>query len=106
MSAGMLILRFIALQNLSQQSDVTDLLGGFKPISPRYMCMPLYKEFEELFSKTFSAMVISILVDCDFYTFPCLLSLKKIHQHRSLHSMKVSNLHCSKEGCGHSCRFS
>lgn len=51
-----LILTFI-FQNLSQQSDVADLLGGFKPISPQYVCIPLYKECEELFSKTFSLSV-------------------------------------------------
>lgn len=44
-------------QNLSQQSDVADLLGGFKPIDARFICTPLYKEFEYLFSKTFSQTV-------------------------------------------------
>lgn len=45
------------LQNLSQQSDVADLLGGFKPMDARFICFPLYKEFEDLFSKTFSMKV-------------------------------------------------
>lgn len=53
----MLIQIFPLLQNLSQQSDIADLLGGFKPLSAHYVCIPLYKEFEELFSKTFSAKV-------------------------------------------------
>lgn len=44
-------------QNLSQQSDVADLLGGFKPIDPQSMCVLLYREFESLFSKTFSVKV-------------------------------------------------
>jgi midasin (ATPase involved in ribosome maturation) len=44
-------------QNLSQQSDVADLLGGFKPIDSLSICIPLYKEFEILFSKTFSMKV-------------------------------------------------
>ncbi|KAK4741715.1 hypothetical protein SAY87_025303 [Trapa incisa] len=54
----------IIVLNLSQQSDVTDLLGGFKPISPHYMCMPLYKEFEELFSKTFSSTANTDFIVC------------------------------------------
>ncbi|XP_038899709.1 midasin isoform X2 [Benincasa hispida] len=43
--------------NLSQQSDVADLLGGFKPIDAQFICFSLYKEFEDLFSKTFSLKV-------------------------------------------------
>uniref|UniRef100_F6H5X1 Uncharacterized protein n=1 Tax=Vitis vinifera TaxID=29760 RepID=F6H5X1_VITVI len=42
------------LTNLSQQSDVADLLGGFKPMDAWFVCIPLYKEFENLFSNTFS----------------------------------------------------
>lgn len=48
-------------QNLSQQSDVADLLGGFKPIDARFICFSLYKEFEDLFSKTFSLKVYIII---------------------------------------------
>ncbi|KAK9282633.1 hypothetical protein L1049_010852 [Liquidambar formosana] len=48
--------RLIVL-NLSQQSDVADLLGGFKPMDAQFVCVPLYKEFEVLFSKTFSVKV-------------------------------------------------
>jgi midasin len=48
------------LQNLSQQSDVADLLGGFKPMDAQFICFPLYKEFEDLFSKTFSMKVFFI----------------------------------------------
>ncbi|XP_065866775.1 midasin [Euphorbia lathyris] len=44
----------LTVLNLSQQSDVADLLGGFKPIDPQSICILLYKEFESLFSKTFS----------------------------------------------------
>ncbi|KAG7014001.1 Midasin [Cucurbita argyrosperma subsp. argyrosperma] len=43
--------------NLSQQSDVADLLGGFKPIDAQFICFSLYKEFEDLFSKAFSLKV-------------------------------------------------
>ncbi|KAK3220425.1 hypothetical protein Dsin_014395 [Dipteronia sinensis] len=46
----------LTVLNLSQQSDVADLLGGFKPMDARFLCIPLYKEFEYLFSKTFSIM--------------------------------------------------
>ncbi|KAK9131363.1 hypothetical protein Sjap_011850 [Stephania japonica] len=44
----------ITVLNLSQQSDVADLLGGLKPIDPRFIFVPLYNEFMNLFSKTFS----------------------------------------------------
>ena len=49
-------------QNLSQQSDVADLLGGFKPMDARSICIPLYNEFKFLFSKAFSFKVFFILV--------------------------------------------
>lgn len=55
-------------QNLSQQSDVADLLGGFKPRDAQFICFPLYKEFEDLFSKTFSVEVFYFLKSC----FACL----------------------------------
>lgn len=38
--------------NLSQQSEVGDLLGGFKPINVRNLAVPLKEEFEDLFSST------------------------------------------------------
>ncbi|XP_022715201.1 midasin isoform X4 [Durio zibethinus] len=44
----------LTVLNLSQQSDVTDLLGGFKPMDARSICIPLYNEFKFLFSKAFS----------------------------------------------------
>ncbi|KNA10543.1 hypothetical protein SOVF_143350 isoform A [Spinacia oleracea] len=44
----------LTVLNLSQQSDVADLLGGFRPMDPQYICVPLYKELEILFSDTFS----------------------------------------------------
>ncbi|CAA2972808.1 midasin isoform X1 [Olea europaea subsp. europaea] len=45
----------LTVLNLSQQSDVADLLGGFKPMDARFVCVPLYKEFENLFTITFSS---------------------------------------------------
>ncbi|XVF27001.1 hypothetical protein REPUB_Repub14bG0069100 [Reevesia pubescens] len=44
----------LTVLNLSQQSDVTDLLGGFKPMHAGPICNSLYDEFEFLFSKAFS----------------------------------------------------
>ncbi|XP_038723701.1 midasin [Tripterygium wilfordii] len=44
----------LTVLNLSQQSDVADLLGGFKPMDARFICIPLYKDFEDLFSRTTS----------------------------------------------------
>lgn len=38
--------------NLSQQSEVGDLLGGFKPVNVRNLAVPLKEEFEDLFSAT------------------------------------------------------
>lgn len=44
----------LTVMNLSQQSDVADLLGGFKPTDARSICLPLYHEFKKLFCRTFS----------------------------------------------------
>ncbi|KAL2155988.1 hypothetical protein VTH82DRAFT_732 [Thermothelomyces myriococcoides] len=38
--------------NLSQQSEASDLLGGFKPVSSQSLAMPLKEEFEDLLEKT------------------------------------------------------
>ncbi|XP_073036075.1 midasin-like isoform X3 [Primulina eburnea] len=45
----------LTVLNLSQQSDVADLLGGFKPVDARVVCIPLYQEFENLFTNSFSS---------------------------------------------------
>ncbi|XP_064960659.1 midasin-like isoform X3 [Musa acuminata AAA Group] len=44
----------LTVLNLSQQSDVADLLGGYKPADARSICIPLYQDFKELFCRTFS----------------------------------------------------
>lgn len=44
-------------QNLSQQSDVADLLGGFKPLDAGFAFTRLYIEFIDLFNRTFSEKV-------------------------------------------------
>lgn len=42
----------LRVMNLSQQSDVADLLGGYKPTDARSVCMPLYHQFKKLLRKT------------------------------------------------------
>ncbi|KAM7253719.1 hypothetical protein ACFE04_031401 [Oxalis oulophora] len=44
----------LTVLNLSQQSDVADLIGGFKPVDARSVCTPLYNDFEGLLVKTIS----------------------------------------------------
>ncbi|KAL5697769.1 hypothetical protein ACHQM5_028886 [Ranunculus cassubicifolius] len=44
----------LVVLNLSQQSDIADLLGGLKPTDPQFLCVPLYNEFIELLPRTFS----------------------------------------------------
>ncbi|KAJ3074248.1 AAA ATPase midasin [Podochytrium sp. JEL0797] len=41
--------------NMSQQSDSSDLLGGFKPVEATMIALPMLERFEALFSRTFSA---------------------------------------------------
>ena len=41
--------------NLSQQTDSSDLLGGFKPVDATLLASPLVDRFENLFGRTFSA---------------------------------------------------
>ncbi|KAK2975328.1 hypothetical protein RJ640_013841 [Escallonia rubra] len=43
----------LTVLNMSQQSDVADLLGGYKPMDAQFVCIPLYMEFENLFTSTF-----------------------------------------------------
>lgn len=45
----------LVVVNLSQQSDVSDLLGGYKPLNLRALAVPLKEEFEDLFESTFSS---------------------------------------------------
>nr|CAG8526340.1 11509_t:CDS:10 [Entrophospora candida] len=44
----------LVVVNLSQQTDSSDLLGGFKPVDVRILAIPLKDEFDKLFEKTFS----------------------------------------------------
>lgn len=40
--------------NMNQQSDSTDLLGGFKPVEIKTIVAPVRQEYEDLFASTFS----------------------------------------------------
>ncbi|KAJ6665782.1 hypothetical protein lerEdw1_001254 [Lerista edwardsae] len=40
--------------NMNQQSDIADLLGGYKPVDNKQIWLPLRESFEELFAQTFS----------------------------------------------------
>lgn len=40
--------------NMNNQSDVSDLVGGFKPVDLTYVMAPLRSEFEALFKQTFN----------------------------------------------------
>lgn len=51
----------LVVQNLSQQTDSADLLGGFKPVEMRVLCVPIKAKFDQLFPKTFSKKVLEQL---------------------------------------------
>jgi midasin (ATPase involved in ribosome maturation) len=40
--------------NLNMQTDSSDLLGGFQPVHLKQLAIPLYNDFQRLFSATFS----------------------------------------------------
>ncbi|KAI9307575.1 P-loop containing nucleoside triphosphate hydrolase protein [Cunninghamella echinulata] len=44
----------LVVVNMSQQSDSSDLLGGFKPVDGKVLAIPIREDFEGLFEKTFS----------------------------------------------------
>ena len=54
--------------NLSQQTEVGDLLGGFKPINAKTIALPLEEDFEQLFARSFStknnAQFLKLLSKC------------------------------------------
>ena len=43
----------LTVVNLSNQSESSDFLGGFRPAGARHLCLPLLKRFLELFGETF-----------------------------------------------------
>ncbi|MCO5604407.1 hypothetical protein L7F22_058572 [Adiantum nelumboides] len=48
--------------NLSQQSDSTDLIGGFKPVEAQQVCLKLLERFKHLFCRTFPSQNSEFLV--------------------------------------------
>ena len=42
---------------MSQQSESSDLVGGFRPVEMVSLCIPLKEKFDQLFAKTFSKKV-------------------------------------------------
>lgn len=45
----------LTVVNLSNQSESSDFLGGFRPAGARHLCLPLLPRFREAFAATFSA---------------------------------------------------
>lgn len=90
--------------NLSQQSDSSDLLGGFKPVDGKVLAIPLNDEFERLFEKTFSVkknvkfldMVRKMFVHQKWTSFVALLkqsvkmSQQKFEAEQNVENKKVS----------------
>ncbi|KAJ3057055.1 AAA ATPase midasin [Rhizophlyctis rosea] len=49
--------------NMSQQSDSSDLLGGFKPVDARVLAAPIKEIFDGLFERTFNVSSNQTFVD-------------------------------------------
>ena len=47
--------RRLIVQNLSLATDSSDLIGGYRPVSMTELFHPVYQQFTELFSETFSS---------------------------------------------------
>lgn len=45
--------RTLIVINMNQQSDTTDLIGGFKPVTFKWIMKPICDEFETLFRMSF-----------------------------------------------------
>lgn len=66
--------------NMNNQSDVSDLVGGFKPVDLAFVIAPLRAEFEFLFKETFDAsknekFLNNISVCCNQENFAVLIQL-------------------------------
>lgn len=46
--------RKLVVVNMNNQSDVSDLIGGYKPVDLNYVIAPLRSEFEKVFRQTFN----------------------------------------------------
>ncbi|KAJ3293693.1 AAA ATPase midasin [Borealophlyctis nickersoniae] len=49
--------------NMSQQSDSSDLLGGYKPVDARLLATPIKEEFDRLFAATFKVKANTTFLD-------------------------------------------
>ena len=58
-----LLHRQVVAINMSQQSDSSDLIGGFKPVNLRALFRPAVDQFELLFFRTFSRKKNAAFVD-------------------------------------------
>jgi midasin len=71
----------LVVVNLNQQSDSSDLLGSFRPLEMRVLCLPLKRQFDQLFARSFSQsanqqfldQVEKSFVGCDWKRFLALL---------------------------------
>jgi midasin len=55
--------RQLVVMNLNQQTETSDLLGGFKPVDLRTLCAPLRTAAERLFPLTFSRTENAAVLD-------------------------------------------
>jgi midasin len=46
----------LVVVNMNNQSDVSDLIGGYKPVDISFIISPLRNEFEKLFARTFDLL--------------------------------------------------
>lgn len=46
----------LVVVNMNNQSDVSDLIGGYKPVDMQFIITPVRNEFENLFAKTFDVL--------------------------------------------------
>lgn len=49
--------------NLNEQTETSDLVGGYKPMEIRHLVIPIYVHFCNLFEQVFNKQVSSFLVD-------------------------------------------
>ena len=55
--------KVLLVHNLSEQSDSSELIGGFRPVQMRHIFVPLASRFEAAFCKTFSRTKNAALLD-------------------------------------------
>lgn len=46
----------LVVVNMNNQSDVSDLIGGYKPVDMHFIISPIRNEFENLFARTFDLL--------------------------------------------------